>query len=592
MDGRRERVLTGSVVLLATVVILAPVLRPGYVLTYDMVFVPRQPLVGDLLGLGWATPRAVPSDLVVALLSHVVAGQIGQKLVLLGIVAGAGWGAARLCPLPGLAPAATALAYVWTPYLASHLVLGQWAVLVGYAALPWAIRAGLDLRAGEPGAAWRTAAAMTVGALGGAPGWLITVPAGALTALWGRRPRWPAAGILGCGVLLALPWAGPALLRPDRPGADLSAAAAFAAHADTRLSTLGSVLTGGGMWNPAAQADGHDSVLYAVGALVLVAGAAYGWTVLRTWPAAAAVLTAGAVSLAIALASTVPPGRDAVAHLPAGGLLRDATRYLPPWLLVIALGFGAAVETGRTRLRATAWGPAVTLVVVLPAVILPALGWGVGGKLVPVRYPRDIAAAVRLVDGDRRPGVVAVLPFTTYRAYAWNGNRPVLDVLPRWFSRPVVYASDLPLTVHGRPVDIAGDDPFAARVAARLARSPASTLGALGVRWVVIDATRPAVDPAGLTLRLRGPDVSVYEVADVDPTQARGPAADVRAPRAPVVAMAVLGLGAAVLVLGVTGCRTAYRLVTSARARFVKATSADSRRRRSTGRRPDRGQGS
>ena len=513
MDARRERLLSGGVVVLATLVVLTPVLRPGYVLTYDMVFVPRQPLVGDLVGLGWTTPRAVPSDLVVALLSHVVSGQIVQKLVLLGIVAGAGCGAARLCPLPGLAPAATALAYVWTPYLASHLVLGQWAVLVGYAALPWVIRAALDLRVGEPGAAWRTAAAMTVGALGGAPGWLITVPAGALTVLSGRRGgRWPAAGVLVAGALLALPWAGPAVLRPDRPGVDPTAAAAFAAHADTRLGTLGSVVTGGGMWNAAAQADGHDKVLYAVGALVLVVAAAYGWTVLRTWPAAATVLVAGVVSLLIAVTSTVAPGRDAVAHLPGGGLIRDATRYLPPWLLVLALGFGATAETLRTRLRATSWGPAVTLVVALPAVILPALGWGVGAKLEPVHYPRDIADAVRLVDDDPRPGVVAVLPFTTYRAYPWNGDRPVLDVLPRWFTRPVVYASDLPLTLRGRAVDIAGDDPFAARVAARLTHAPPSTLGALGVRWVVVDAPRPAVDTRGLALRLSGADVAVYEV--------------------------------------------------------------------------------
>src|ERR1700712_3690198 len=101
MDARRERLLTGGVVLLAAVVILAPALRPGYVLTYDMVFVPRQPLVRDLVGLGWATPRAVPSDLVVALLSHIVPGQIVQKLALVGIVAGAGWGAARLSPRSG-----------------------------------------------------------------------------------------------------------------------------------------------------------------------------------------------------------------------------------------------------------------------------------------------------------------------------------------------------------------------------------------------------------------------------------------------------------------------------------------------------------
>jgi hypothetical protein len=219
------------------------------------------------------------------------------------------------------------------------------------------------------------------------------------------------------------------------------------------------------------------------------------------------------------------------------------------------------------RLRDTAWGPAVTLVAVLPAVILPAVGWGVGGKLEPVRYPHDIAAAVRIVDSDPRPGVVAVLPFTTYRAYPWNGDRAVLDVLPRWFTRPAVYASDLPVTLHGRLVDVAGDDPFAARVAAQLAHGRPSSLGALGVRWIVVDAVRPAVDIRGLTLRLRGTDVAVYEVPSVVDAQALRPAVDLRPPGVPVVIGAILGLGSAVAMLAVVGCRSAYCLVASARTR-------------------------
>ena len=54
-------------VALAALLILAPLLVPGYVLSYDMVFVPRPALTRELLGLGTSVARAVPSDLLVAL---------------------------------------------------------------------------------------------------------------------------------------------------------------------------------------------------------------------------------------------------------------------------------------------------------------------------------------------------------------------------------------------------------------------------------------------------------------------------------------------------------------------------------------------
>ena len=45
---------------LMALAVLAPVLRPGYVLSYDMVFTPRQPLVPDAFG-GWGPRRPVLS---------------------------------------------------------------------------------------------------------------------------------------------------------------------------------------------------------------------------------------------------------------------------------------------------------------------------------------------------------------------------------------------------------------------------------------------------------------------------------------------------------------------------------------------------
>ena len=53
-----------------TALLLGPALAPGYVLTYDLVVVPRLSLTPDVLGVGSALPRAVPSDAVLAVLDH------------------------------------------------------------------------------------------------------------------------------------------------------------------------------------------------------------------------------------------------------------------------------------------------------------------------------------------------------------------------------------------------------------------------------------------------------------------------------------------------------------------------------------------
>ena len=63
--------------------VCAPLLRPGYVLTYDMVWVPH--LDVDRLepwGLGSALPRAVPSDAVLAIVGSVIPQAVLQRLVL------------------------------------------------------------------------------------------------------------------------------------------------------------------------------------------------------------------------------------------------------------------------------------------------------------------------------------------------------------------------------------------------------------------------------------------------------------------------------------------------------------------------------
>ena len=53
----------------------------------------------------------------------------------------AGLGAARLVPAERLLTrVAAAVGYAWTPFLAERLLLGQWGLLLAYAALPWLVR--------------------------------------------------------------------------------------------------------------------------------------------------------------------------------------------------------------------------------------------------------------------------------------------------------------------------------------------------------------------------------------------------------------------------------------------------------------------
>src|SRR5207248_8478728 len=64
---------------------LGPGLRRGFLLSYDMVFVPRQPFTAALAGLARGPPRAVPSDAVVAAASRALPADLVQKPLLLSI---------------------------------------------------------------------------------------------------------------------------------------------------------------------------------------------------------------------------------------------------------------------------------------------------------------------------------------------------------------------------------------------------------------------------------------------------------------------------------------------------------------------------
>jgi hypothetical protein len=576
------------------------------VLTYDMVFVPRQELTRGLLGLDTAVPRAVPADLLVTLAARLVPADLVQKLLLVGVFVGAAAGAARLVPSHGVAPRAAAAAlYAWNPFVYERLVMGHWGLLVSYAALPWVTAAAVALRAANPerggraGAARRLAGALAVAAFGSPAGGVI---AAAVALCVVAAPPWPArraapgstaaaaapdglatsgaaaseaptggpgaapdgghlAGVgwraglvMAAALVVNLPWLVPSLLRPGGVPVRPVGAAAFAARPDGPLGTVGSLVGLGGIWNARAVPPGLGSWPWVAGfAVVLVVAVAGVAPLLRRWDpegsgephergglrppraprpgapvdrgAAVGLLLAAGLGLVAAAAYAVPGLRGlvdlAVDHLPGGGLVRDAQKFVAPLAVVEAVAFGLGVE----RLLAAHWGGTAARagrlrrvvaagLVAAPVLLLPALAWGAAGRLAAVDYPPGFAQARAAMAADPVPGAVLVLPWHLYMARPWNGDQVVLDPAQRWFTRRAVGNDDLELA----GLTVPGEDPWSARLGplVRGAAPLAPALPAAGVRYVLLFKSG---DWRGYQPRLQGstpvldrPELALYLV--------------------------------------------------------------------------------
>jgi hypothetical protein len=480
------------------VLALGPGLLPGYLLSYDMVFVPDQPLTAMTLGTDGSVPRAVPNDLVVVLAAHLLPGDVVQKILLLLVFALGGWGVGRLLDRPLPAAVATA-AYLWNAYVLERLVIGHWAFLLGYAALPWVLGFARGVREARPGALPRLALTLAITGLTGSTGLVIAGALALVVLAWppGVRRRGRALAVTALVVLgAASPWLLPALTRPGGLPTDPAGAATFASRADTPLGIVGSVATLGGIWNSAMWPAERANVVVATVTLVLVLVCfAVGLLPLRrAWGATAdAVVVACAAAFLVSVAAALPlldvPMRHLVTDVPGGGLLRDGQKFVAPVALLIAVCAGLAAEQAARHARQGAW-----LLAFAPLVLLPSLAWGVHGRLAPADYPpewqalRD-AVSARLVPGES----VAVLPFTYYRRFAWNHDRVVLDPMPRWLDAPVLVNDDLPLSSG----TIRGEDPSAARirVALQTGAPMGSALAAEHVGFVVDERDQP--DPHG-----------------------------------------------------------------------------------------------
>ncbi|OBH93162.1 hypothetical protein A5678_05830 [Mycobacterium sp. E2733] len=547
--------------LVLALLVVGPLLKPGYLLLRDAVSTPRSYLSDTALGLTSA-PRATPQDFAVALASHVLDGGVVVKaLLVLGLWL-AGWGAAHLVatalPDAGVAGqfVATTLA-IWNPYVAERLLQGHWSLLVGYGCLPWVAATMLRLRTASGSffglVFWIALAGLTpTGLLLGAAVGLVCVTSSGT----GRSRGSCAAVTLGAALVAALPWLTASALGSSltaHTAANTLGVAAFAPRAEPGLGTLASLASLGGIWNGEAVPISRTTLFAVASALVLLGVVAAGLPTAVRCPALRPPLALAAAAVLVPAALATGPGLHLLASLvdaaPGFGVLRDGQK----WVALAVPGYAVAGAGAVVTLRRWVW-PAVTAPVCCLALIfaLPDLAWGVWGQVSPVQYPRGWAAVAAAING--RPAAVAVLPAGTMRLYSWSGRAPVLDPLPRWVRADVLSTGDL--VISGTVIPGEGARARAVQQLLLAGPDPAALAGA-GVGWLVVEsATAGDMGASARTLDALTP---VYRDDDLALYRIGGHTAAVSAAARTATLIAHLAWLAALMVGGAGAAVTAWR---------------------------------
>lgn len=502
--ARHAGLLTASVVAL---VVMSPALwRPGFLLHYDMVFVPDLPLSAATLGMDGGVPRAVPNDTVVALLDLVLPGWITQRLVLVGALLAIGAGVDRWRRRV-VTTAVAAVAATWNPWMAERLAIGHWGYLWGYAALVWAVVGALELRVARDAAddarhhraVTTIAVSLGMSALSGSTG-AVLVAIALLVLLLAPGPGRPGVRSLAAGgaawLLLNAAWWFPFLTGSSSSAADATGVRAFAAAADTPLGVIVSLLGGGGIWHEPSWFSERNTVVLALLAAALVAVGCV--TLLRHLPALRwGIGVLGVLALVLSglgsFAATAPLLVWFVETVPGGGLLRDGQKFVALLIVPAALGWGLLAARVVTLARGTVLAPvALITAAVLPVVLLPGFAFARGGQWVSSAYPSEYEdVAQRLLASS---DAAAVLPWSLYRQYSWNDDVTVLDPWQRLSASPVLVNDDLPL----RDGTVRGESAAAARVTKALASGDSAqvkeALSDAGVRYIVVETSQPGAD--------------------------------------------------------------------------------------------------
>ncbi len=426
---------------------LGPLLLPGYILALDMAFTPEL-----------RAPQTVNSSYPLYMLMHwldlLLPADWIQKLLLFTILLLAGWGMHRLVAglekprLPSAALYMAGLLYMVNPFTYDRLMTGQFAVLFGYALLPWCLAALLALVA-KPGRRSALLAATWAVALGivsiHSLGPLLVI-GGLALAVHARRKRVLAYVAMAAGIWLVASsyWLVPALLGNSPTAQTVSSfaasdRAAFATIGDGVVEQLGNVLALQGFWAedrglfklPQQVVPGWPLLMVGLLALVAIGGVAL-WRRQR----GLLVIFSGCIAIGAVLASGIGGGWLAQ-HIPFYAGYREPQKFV----MLVALGYAVLVAYGLQAVLRRSKVVGLVLLA-LPLLLTPTMLWGTNGQLRSVDYPAGWYAANQRLNSDSSDFQTLFLPWHLYIEADFADGRTIATPAPNFFDKPVIVSDD------------------------------------------------------------------------------------------------------------------------------------------------------
>lgn len=461
IKGSWQAILVYAIVAL---LLLWPLLGQGYILTLDMVFVPKL-----------ALPEVVTSSYLfhagLHVLNSIIPSDVIQKLLLFAILVLSGLGMHRLMrylqstatpvSMSQWAMYAGGLLYMINPFVYSRFMAGQYSVLLGYAFLPFFVVSllrflrGPSFKASLPLIAWTLGISIvSIHTLGLA---LVTGAVALIQAIWRHRSEGEylkrlAGYMAATGVVMFIAssyWFLP-LLHGNGPTA--SSIATFQASDQSAFVTEGSGVVGKlihvlrlqGFWAereglylmPQEQFVLWPVVVIVVGVLIVI-GARLFWRRNRELFVLVTCSTAIAAVLAVGVGTAWLSD-----HIPFFAGYREPQKFVGIIALGYAILFGFAISKIIQK-TASKIGQVPVMIASMAIIIgfTPVMFGGFDGQLVPRQYPDDWHAINEQLNNDHDTFEVLFLPWHLYMRYQFAG-RVIAHPGNGFFDKPMLTSDD------------------------------------------------------------------------------------------------------------------------------------------------------
>jgi hypothetical protein len=443
--------------------VLAPLFKPGYILTLDAVFTPHLHM-----------PEGISSDYLWRALLHVLSlvlpSQFIEKALFAGIIVTSGITMHRLVAFVHerlgkdktlawqAAPYIAGVFFAVNPYVYDRFMAGQYGLLMGYALLPLVTHLLLRFADTPERSTLLPLTLVTVGiSIVSLPtlGEVVVMALAVLGLSMVRQHRQPKimAAYLGWGaagaavfVLLSSYWLLPLAVGKGSIADQIAQfgpahSAAFATGGGSFAGQLASALRLQGFW-----AEAHHL-------FVLPQGRVPGWGTIRllVWALALTgfvVLWRRSRRLAAMFGAIGGVGLLLASGLFAGPLAHIGYREPQKLAGLLALAYALFIALSTARLLGWARRRSETWQTVLPGAVLlavllftPTMYWGFGGQLHAVNYPADWTAADNYLNAQTAGGRAVFVPWHQYMSFGFAG-RIIASPAAQFFGRPVVVGNN------------------------------------------------------------------------------------------------------------------------------------------------------